>query len=46
MIFQEKHTTGRLWWRKTYYTYWRELEGRMLQMPLYPTQTIEAMEKK
>ncbi len=34
MLFQEKHTTGRLWWKKTYYTYWRYSESRILQLPI------------
>ena len=31
-VFQEKHTSGWLWNKKTYYTYYVWSEGRMLQL--------------
>lgn len=31
-IFQEKHTTGFMWWKKTYYTYRRYCEGSMISV--------------
>lgn len=41
MIFQEKHTNGHLWWKKTYYTYFRYSEDTMFQIPIYSEQTIQ-----
>jgi hypothetical protein len=31
-IFKEKHTKGYLWWKKTYYAYYRYSEGSMLSI--------------
>jgi hypothetical protein len=45
MIFQEKHTTGFLWWKKVYYTYWNCVEGRVYQMPVMSLETINSLER-
>lgn len=40
-IFQEKHTTGHLWWKKTYYTYKRYSEGSMLSVSQINVKDLE-----
>ena len=44
-VFQEKYTTGVLWWKHTYYTYWKYVKGNMMQIPLIGLSTMELMEK-
>lgn len=44
MVFQEKHTTGILWFKKVYYTYWALSEGRMLQLSKDSLEFIKSME--
>lgn len=43
-LFQEKHTSGKWWNRKTYYTYWQYSEGRMRQLNVDSTDFIESIE--
>lgn len=45
MIFQEKHTNGFLWWKRTYYTYYRYSDGHMIAIDMYPVSTIRSLEK-
>lgn len=44
-IYQEKHTTEILWWKVTYYKYFKYSEGSMLQVSVYSSKTIEGLEK-
>lgn len=44
-IFQGKHTTGHLWWKQTYYKYFKYFEGSMVAVSIYPMETIQALEK-
>jgi hypothetical protein len=44
-VFQEKHTTGHLWWKLTYYKYFRYFEGNMLQVTIYSKKTLQELEK-
>lgn len=44
-LFQEKHTTGKWWNRKHYYTYWKYGEGGMYQVSIYPKSTVESIER-
>lgn len=46
MIFQEKHTSGHLWRKRTWYTYYKYSEGSMIAVPIYSQVTIKAMETK
>lgn len=34
-VFQERHISGHLWWKKTYYTYFRYFEGSVVTVPKY-----------
>lgn len=45
IVFQERHTTGFLWWKITYYKYWRYSEGRMVQLYMDSTTTVESVER-
>lgn len=45
-IFQEKHQTGFLWRRRVYYKYFRYFEGSMIQVSIYPEETIKSLEAK
>lgn len=45
IVFQEKHTTGWLWWKRTYYKYYRYLEGSMIAVSIYPEETIKEIER-
>lgn len=44
-IFQEKHTSGLLWWKKTYYAYYKYSEGSMLGLRRVSYETILSLEK-
>lgn len=44
-VFQEEHTNGHLWWKITYYKYYRYFEGRMMTVPIYPPETIKWVER-
>lgn len=44
-IFQEKHTTGWLPWKKiTYYKYFKYADGSLFQLSIFSEQTIKAVE--
>lgn len=45
-VFQEVHTTGWLWWKHTYYTYYRYSKGSMLPVSQYQKKTIDELENK
>jgi len=45
-VFQERHTTGWLWWKKTYYKYYRYIEGSMVAVPIYSGSLIKELEAK
>ena len=45
-VFQVKHQTGFLLWKKVYYKYFRYLEGRMIAVSVYSEKTIEGLEYK
>lgn len=45
MIFQEKHTSGWLWYKRTWYTYYKYSEGNMIGIPIYPNDTIRSIER-
>lgn len=45
-VLQEKHTSGHLWWKRTYYTYLKYAEGVMIWVPVYREETIKALENK
>lgn len=44
-LFQEKHTTGYLWWKKTRYVYYKYFEGHMIAVSTYSAGTIKSLEK-
>lgn len=46
MIFQERHVAGFLWWRKVYYTYWKFVEGTVIQVRALDLETLRTLEKK
>lgn len=46
LLFQEKHTTGWLWWKRTYYTYHRYSEGSMFPVSIYSEVVVDSLEKK
>lgn len=43
-IFQEKHTRGWLWWKRTWYRYYKYSEGGMIAVNVYSEETIKIME--
>lgn len=45
VIFQERHVTGWLWWKRVYYTYWRYSEGRMLQLEMDSVGLVKSVER-
>lgn len=47
MILQEKHTNGHLWWKITYYKYFKYSPeiAAMLQIRIIPAETVEAVER-
>lgn len=45
-VFQEKHTTGFLWWKKTYYTYYRYFEGSMTGVPIHSLGLVSSLEHR
>lgn len=45
VVFQEKHTSGYLWWKRTWYTYHRYSEGQMLGLSSYSYATIKSFER-
>ncbi len=44
-LFQEKYTTGYLWWKKTWYVYYKYFEGNMIAVSTYSAETIKSLEK-
>jgi hypothetical protein len=44
-IFQEKHVTGPWWNRKTYYTYYKYIEGRMYAVSVINETNLRLLEK-
>lgn len=45
LIFQEKHTSGHLWWKREWYTYYKYFEGSMVGISQYSYETIKSFEK-
>lgn len=45
MLFQEKHVSGHLWWKKTYYVYYKYFEGSMLAVHVFPMETLDQHER-
>ena len=45
VVLQERHTTGHLWWKITYYKYFRYAEGRMVQLYVDSHQLTESIER-
>lgn len=45
IVLQERHTTGHLWWKITYYKYFRYSEGRMVQLYIDSTDFVESVER-
>ena len=45
LVFQEKHTSGWLWRKRTWYTYYKYFEGSMVGIGQYSHQTITLFEK-
>lgn len=43
-IFQERHTTGYLWWKITYYKYFHYINGSMTQISIISSQTLKDFE--
>lgn len=45
MIFQEKHTSGWLWWKREWYTYHKYSEGNIIGLNNYSYSTVKSLEK-
>lgn len=46
IVFQEKHTSGHLWFKRTYYTYKKYSESHMYPVSILDSNLIERQEKK